>query len=113
MRLVDRVPEGKLSVARTKKRRDVKAEINGVRGLFILDTGASYVALKSGFADRAKIPQTESQRDHADDGQRTGQGETCQSRQGALGRLEAINVPVAVQKVDDKSYGVGVDGCSA
>jgi hypothetical protein len=35
----------------------VKAEINGVRGLFILDTGASHVALKSAFADRAKIPQ--------------------------------------------------------
>ena len=32
----------------------VKAEINGVRGLFILDTGASYLTVKSGFADRAK-----------------------------------------------------------
>jgi predicted aspartyl protease len=27
-----------------------------------------------------------------------------------LGRLEATNVPVVVQNVDDKSYGVGVDG---
>ena len=27
-----------------------------------------------------------------------------------LGRLEAANVPVAVQKADDKSYGNGVDG---
>ena len=34
----------------------VKAEINGVRGLFILDTGASYLTLRSSFADRAKIP---------------------------------------------------------
>jgi predicted aspartyl protease len=28
----------------------------------------------------------------------------------ALGKLEASNVPVAVQMVDDKSYGPGVDG---
>ena len=27
-----------------------------------------------------------------------------------LGKLEAANVPVAVQKTDDKSYGNGVDG---
>jgi aspartyl protease family protein len=35
----------------------VKVEINGVRGLFILDTGATFVAMKSNFADRAKISQ--------------------------------------------------------
>ena len=35
----------------------VKAEINGVSGLFILDTGASYVTVKSSFAGRAKIPR--------------------------------------------------------
>ena len=27
-----------------------------------------------------------------------------------LGKLAAANVPVAIQKVDDKSYGNGVDG---
>ena len=27
-----------------------------------------------------------------------------------LGKLEATNVPVAIQKVDENSYGVGVDG---
>jgi aspartyl protease family protein len=35
----------------------VKADINGVRGLFVIDTGASYVSLKSSFADRAGIPR--------------------------------------------------------
>src|SRR5262249_6640396 len=33
----------------------VKADINGVRGTFVLDTGASYVSMRSEFADRAKI----------------------------------------------------------
>ena len=28
----------------------------------------------------------------------------------ALGKLEGTNVPVAVQKIDEKSYGSGVDG---
>ena len=36
----------------------VKAEINGVRGTFVVDTGASFVSVKSTFAERAKIPQT-------------------------------------------------------
>jgi tetratricopeptide (TPR) repeat protein len=38
----------------------VKVEINGVRGTFILDTGASYVSVSSEFAGRAKIPLTQS-----------------------------------------------------
>jgi hypothetical protein len=29
----------------------IRAEINGVRGLFILDTGASYVSMKTAFAE--------------------------------------------------------------
>ncbi len=32
-----------------------KGEINGVHGIFIIDTGASYVALKRAFAERAEI----------------------------------------------------------
>jgi aspartyl protease family protein len=28
----------------------------------------------------------------------------------ALGKLEATNVPVAIQTTDDKSFGAGVDG---
>ena len=88
----------------------VKAEINGVRGLFILDTGASYVSVRSAFADRAKISQT-------DAGEITlvtanGQVKAKLSRADkvALGKLEAANVPVAIQNVDQKSYGPGVDG---
>ena len=87
----------------------VKAEINGVRGLFILDTGASYLTMRSSFADRAKIPQTETEITLI-----TANGQTKAKLSKAdkvmLGKLEAVNVPVAVQKIDEKSYGVGVDG---
>ena len=87
----------------------VKAEINGVRGLFILDTGASYLTVKSSFADRAKIPQTETEITLA-----TANGQVkvklSKADKVMLGRLEAVNVPVAIQKIDEKSYGAGVDG---
>ena len=87
----------------------VKAEINGVRGLFILDTGASYLTVKSGFADRAKIPQTENEITlMTANGQ--AKAKLSKADKVMLGKLEAVNVPVAIQKVDEKSYGVGVDG---
>jgi clan AA aspartic protease (TIGR02281 family) len=87
----------------------VKAEINGVRGLFILDTGASYLTVKSGFADRAKIPQTENEITlMTANGQ--AKAKLSKADKVMLGKLEAVNVPVAIQKVDEKSYGAGVDG---
>ena len=87
----------------------VKAEINGVRGLFILDTGASYLTVRSGFADRAKIPQTENEiMLMTANGQ--AKARLSKADKVMLGKLEAANVPVAIQKVDEKSYGAGVDG---
>ena len=88
----------------------VKAEINGVRGLFILDTGASYVTLKSAFADRAKIPQTEASEITLMTANGTAKAKLSKADRVVLGKLEAANVPVAVQKVDETSYGAGVDG---
>ncbi len=87
----------------------VKAEINGVRGLFILDTGATYVAVKSAFANRAKIPDAEASEITLNTA--NGQTKATLSRADkiALGKLEATNVPVAVQ-TDDKVYGAGIDG---
>jgi clan AA aspartic protease (TIGR02281 family) len=87
----------------------VKAEINGMRGLFILDTGASYVTVKSAFADRAKIPQTETEITlMTANGQ--ARAKLSKADKVMLGTLSAANVPVAIQKADDKSYGNGVDG---
>jgi hypothetical protein len=40
---------------------------------------ASYMTLKSTFADRVKIPQSGYRRVHADDGQRTGEGQAIES----------------------------------
>jgi clan AA aspartic protease (TIGR02281 family) len=88
----------------------VKAEINGVRGVFILDTGASYLSVKSTFADRAKIPQTDLSEITLMTANGVAKAKLSKADKVVLGKLEATNVPVAVQRVDDKSYGEGVDG---
>jgi aspartyl protease family protein len=87
----------------------VKAEINGVRGLFILDTGASYLSLRSSFAERAKVPASETEITLMT-ANGTVKATLSKANKVQLGKLEATNVPVAVQKVDEKSYGSGVDG---
>ena len=88
----------------------VPVEINGVRGMFIIDTGASYVSVKTAFADRARI----SRPDGNDITLFTANGQTKGSLTRAdrvrLGKLQAQNVPIVVQKTDEKSYGPGVDG---
>jgi clan AA aspartic protease (TIGR02281 family) len=88
----------------------VKAEINGVRGVFILDTGASYVAMRSTFADRAKIPQAEASEITLATANGPAKAKLSKADKVQLGKLEATNVPVAIQKVDEKSYGAGIDG---
>jgi aspartyl protease family protein len=88
----------------------VRAEINGVKGVFILDTGASYVAVKSAFASRAKISLTGA----SEITMVTANGQTkaklSKADKIALGSLQAVDVPVAVQNGDDKTYGAGIDG---
>jgi clan AA aspartic protease (TIGR02281 family) len=88
----------------------VKAEINGVRGLFILDTGASYLSVKSGFADRAKIPGTGASEITLITANGQVKAKLSRADKVVLGKLEATNVPVAIQNVDEKSFGPGVDG---
>jgi clan AA aspartic protease (TIGR02281 family) len=87
----------------------VKADINGVRGLFILDTGASYLTVRGSFAERAKIPPSDTEITLMT-ANGTAKARLSKADKVRLGKLEATNVPVAIQKVDEKSYGVGVDG---
>jgi len=88
----------------------VKAEINGVKGLFILDTGASYVSVKSAFAERAKISVANASEITLMTANGQAKAKLSKADKIALGTLQAANVPVAAQNVDEKSYGAGVDG---
>jgi clan AA aspartic protease (TIGR02281 family) len=88
----------------------VKVEINGVQGVFVLDTGASYLSMKSTFADRAKVPQADASEITLTTANGLAKAKLSKADKVRLGKLEATNVPVAVQKLDEKSYGPGVDG---
>jgi clan AA aspartic protease (TIGR02281 family) len=84
--------------------------INGVRGNLVLDTGATFVSLKSGFAQKAKlqVDQDSTVRLHTangiTDGKR-GRAATIQLRS-----LLAKDVPVVVQSDGQGTYGEGIDG---
>jgi clan AA aspartic protease (TIGR02281 family) len=87
----------------------VKADINGVRGLFILDTGATYVSLRSAFAEKAKIQDAGASEITLNTANGQSKAKLSKADKVALGKLEAVNVPVAVQ-VGDKGYGPNIDG---
>lgn len=68
----------------------VKAEINGVRGLFILDTGATYVAVKSAFASRARIPQADASEITVNTANGPTRAKLSEASKVRLGKLEAV-----------------------
>ena len=88
----------------------VKAEINGIRGTFIVDTGASYVSVKAEFAERAKIPLTNTSNITLSTANGLAKGKLSKADKVVLGKLDAADVPTVVQTTDEKSYGAGVDG---
>ncbi len=84
--------------------------VNGVRGTFILDTGATFVSLNEAFAQKAKvqIDQQSKVRIHTANGMadaRRGRATTVQLRS-----LQAKDVAVIVQNDVRGLFGNGVDG---
>jgi clan AA aspartic protease (TIGR02281 family) len=84
--------------------------INGTPGLFILDTGATFVSLKSTFAQKAKVQvdANSAVRLNTANGSSTakrGRAGTIQLRS-----LQAKDVPIVVQDDAKGLFGEGVDG---
>ena len=86
-----------------------RVEVNGVSGIFIIDTGASYVSVKTGFAERAKVFLNGSEIRLAT-ANGLAKGTLTKADTVTLGKLRAKDVPVVIQNVDEKSFGPGVDG---
>ncbi|SED64668.1 aspartyl protease family protein [Rhizobiales bacterium GAS191] len=88
----------------------VKAEINGTKGVFVLDTGASFVSVQQEFAKRAKLPidQGSNLTLHTANGDTSGILSKADSIK--LGGLTATNVPIVVQTSREKLYGETTDG---
>jgi aspartyl protease family protein len=84
--------------------------VNGVAGNFILDTGATFVAMKSSFAQRAKIeidPDSSLKLNTAN-GFVDAKGGLAKSIQ--LRSLRALDVSVVVQQDSKGLYGPNIDG---
>jgi aspartyl protease family protein len=98
------------AVSRPNSIVKLPVSINGTRGLFVLDTGATFVTLKNTFAQKAKIEVDGNSivRLHTANG-------TSMAKRGRAGTiqlrsLQAKEVPVVVQDDAKVSFGDGVDG---
>ena len=98
------------AVSRPNNIVKLPVSINGVRGFFILDTGATFVSLKHTFAQKAKvkIDPDSAIRLYTANGTTTGKRGRAEVIQ--LRSLEAKDVPIVVQDDAKGTYGEGVDG---
>ena len=87
----------------------VSVEINGVKGRFILDTGASYVVLSSGFSKRSNVKMA----DRSEIRLQTANGEVVGNLtkvdQVKLGKIESKMVPTVILMRED-ALGSNIDG---
>jgi aspartyl protease family protein len=84
--------------------------INGTRGQFIFDTGATYVSMKKSFADKAKVEIDEGSTVtiHTANGLTT--GKLGRAKLIQLKSTKASDVPIIVKADQKGSFGDGIDG---
>ena len=87
-----------------------KVEINGVSGVFIVDTGASLVSLSAGYAKRAKVRLDEANRIRLQTANGSTEGSIGVAQEIRMGRLQAKDVAVVVGIDNASSFGRDVDG---
>jgi aspartyl protease family protein len=102
--------EETFAVPRQHRPVTLPVAINGTRGVFILDTGATLVALKKAFAQKASVvvDQGSTVRLHTANGisdGKLGRAATIQLRS-----LQAKDVPIVVQDDAKATFGDGIDG---
>ena len=84
--------------------------INGTRGIFLLDTGATYVSLKKGFAEKAKVEIEQDSSIRLNTANGLAEGKRGRAKLIQLRSLQAKDVPIVVQTENRGMYGDGVDG---
>lgn len=88
----------------------VQASINGQRGTFVFDTGATYVSLTKPFAQKAGVEIEADSLVHLNTANGPATARRGRARLVALKSLSAENVPLIVQTEGGKGFGPGVDG---
>src|SRR5229473_1554292 len=84
--------------------------INGVRGTFIMDTGAKWVSMYSAFAEKAKVQIDQESKVKLYTANGVTEGKRGHAATIQLRSLQAKDVDVVVQSGGQGSYGQGVDG---
>jgi aspartyl protease family protein len=104
---------GREEVFPKPRRNDVvtlPVTINGVRGNFILDTGATFVSLKSSFAQKAEVLVDHDSVIRLNTANGIAEGKRGRAKTIQLRTLQASDVPIIVQSDAKGTYGEGVDG---
>jgi clan AA aspartic protease (TIGR02281 family) len=88
----------------------LQVAINGRRGVFILDTGATFVALKRAFANKASVIVDEGSAVRLHTANGITDGKLGRAAAIQLRSLQAKDVPIVVENDDRAAFGDGVDG---
>jgi clan AA aspartic protease (TIGR02281 family) len=84
--------------------------INGTRGVFVLDTGATFVSLKNTFAQKAKVQVDATSIVRLNTANGTSTAKRGRAGTVQLRSLQAKEVPIIVQDDAKGSFGEGIDG---
>jgi aspartyl protease family protein len=84
--------------------------INGTRGLFVLDTGATFVSLKNSFAQKAKVQVDTNSIVRLNTANGTSTAKRGRAATVQLRTLQAKDVPIVIQDDAKGTFGEGVDG---
>jgi aspartyl protease family protein len=87
----------------------VEAAINGVKGNFVIDTGASYVTIKKRFAEKIGV-KAAGERIKLNTANGTVDGFLTKAQSVKLRSLEAQGVQLVIQVDDQGDFGDGIDG---
>ena len=88
----------------------VDASINGVKGRFLIDTGASFVSIKKAFADKAGLTVDNAQAIRLSTANGMVDGYLTKAKSVKLRSLETRRVQVVIQADGEADYGDGTDG---
>jgi clan AA aspartic protease (TIGR02281 family) len=98
------------SVSRISHGVTVPVTVNGVRGTFLLDTGASFVSLKSSFAEKARVNVDPDSSIKLNTANGFADAKSGRAKSIQLRSLVANDVSVIVQSDNKGLYGDHVDG---
>ena len=97
-------------VSRPSDQVKLPVVVNGTRGVFILDTGATFVTLRNAFAQKAKVQVDDDSVVHMHTANGLATAKRGRAATVQLRSLAAKDVPIVVQDDAKGSYGEGVDG---